>query len=261
MKAFYLKSLLTAAIAVTLSSCEKNAETIETLSEKQTKSVSKVVYPLLGNEMSTSILPKKDTLSDGVLEKGFLYKYVKFKLINEVCEEYLKDTKLLDISKLPEGEYGNTISNDELTLKFVSTVDAKDYGFKKVSSGSQGWWAHWNYSPYTESEYPAVLLGAYQDGEIQNVLTFTFSKKLQTFGFEVAPNELNKNMTVRVKYWDDYWYKYPNLCEVVQTVSTPSGARLIAIKSGVPIRRVEIILGLYPNDGVAISNLRYEIAK
>ncbi len=262
MKAFYFKSLFAAVLAVTLSSCEKSTESIETLSEKRTSSLSPIVYPLMGNEIGTAILPRKDKLPDGKLDKGFLYKNGKFKLINEVCEEYVTKTKLLDISKLPEGVYGNKIINDDLTVNFVSTVDTQDYGFKKVSSGLEGWWAHWNYSPYTESEYPAVLTAIAEERYTSNLFAFTFSKKLDMFGFEVAPNAVNENLKVKVRYWDDYWYKYPTLCDVEQVVSTPSGARLIAIKSSIPIRRVEIILDTKPGAvGVAIANLRYSIAK
>lgn len=259
MKVSYLKSLFVAAVAMTFSSCDKNADNIGTVSEKNAKSISDVVYPLLGNEMSTSILPKKDHLPDGRLVKEpEHYSKAKIKLINEVCDEYLQQTKKLDISHIDEGKFREQVVNKDFTILFRNRGDLRGEGFKKLSNGPQGWWSHWNYSPYTESEFPTVLFGADKNGNTLSTFTMLLSSDVTMFGFEVAPNATGKDFNVHVTYNEANYYRSQIVCEVYQTVSSPSGARLIAVKSEVPIGRVEVSVG--PDaKGAAISNIRYKL--
>jgi hypothetical protein len=259
MKVYYLKLVFVAALAMTFSSCDKSADDIGTVSEKNAKSVSSVVYPLLGNEMSTSILPKKNHLPDGkLLKEEDYYVKAKIKLINEVCEEYLQQTKKLDISHIEEGKFREQVVNKDLTILFRNSGDLRGEGFKKLNSGPQGWWAHWNYSPYTESEYPTVLFGEDKNGKAVSGFTMLLSNDVTMFGFEIAPNSTEKDFNVHVTYNEGNYYRSQPICEVYQLVSAPSGARLIAIKSDVPFGRVEV--GVGPGaEGAAIAHIRYKL--
>jgi hypothetical protein len=259
MKA-YLKPLFAAALAVTLSSCDKNAERIETLSEQSTKSISEVVYPLLGNEMSTSILPKKDNLPDATLTKDYEnFPQTKIKVINSVCDEYLQQTKQFDFSFIPESKFREQIKNDDLTITFRTQSDLRGDAVIRLNNGSNGWWTHWNYSPYTQSEYPSVLFAQDKFGNNINAYSLILSNSVTMFGFEVAPNTIGEDVEVRVTYYSEDHYRSPVLCDVVQTISSPSGARLIAINSEVPFQRVAISLN-GKSAGAAIANVRYKLA-
>jgi hypothetical protein len=263
MKA-HLKSLFAAALAVTLSSCEKSAENVATLQEKSTKSISEIVYPLLGNEMSTSILPKRNNLPKGVLTITDYYpddeETNKIELIDLICDEYLQQTKKLDISNIQEGKYQTGIYGGGLNIGFTTRGDQGGEGFSKLSNGPKGWWTHWNYSPYTESEYPDVLFARDKMGNSLNRYTMNLREPVTVFGFEVAPNTIGEDVVVSVLFreWDTY--RSLDICRVVQTISSPSGARLIAIKSEVPFQRIEISLDS-KSAGAAISNIRYRLAE
>jgi hypothetical protein len=259
----HLKSLFAAVLAVTLSSCEKSAENVETLSEKSIKGISEVIYPLLGNEMSTSILPKKDNLPAGVLtifDEAPETENAKIELIDVVCDEYLQQTKKLNISQIPEGKYQERIENDDFRIRFTDEDDARGEGFIKLSKGPKGWWTHWNYSPYTESEYPDVLFAQDKMGNILSRYSLNLDEDVTVFGFEVAPNATGEDVVVNVVYRILDTYRAETVCSVVQTISSPSGARLIAVNSEAAFRRVEITLE-GKSAGVAISNIRYREAR
>jgi len=251
--------MIVAAVAMTFSSCEKNADNIGSISEKPANSLSEVVYPLLGNDMSTSILPKKPNLPDGkLIKEPEHFSKAKIKLINEVCDEYLQQTKKLDISHIQEGKFREQVVNKDLTILFRDRGDIRGEGFIKLSNGPKGWWAHWNYSPYTESEYPTVLFGVDKNGKTLSSFTMLLSNDVTIFGFEIAPNATGKDFNVHVTYNEGNYYRSQTVCEVYQTVSSPSGARLIAIKSEEPFGRVDVFVG--PDaKGAAISNIRYAL--
>jgi len=262
MKALYLKTLWAAALTVTFSACQKDAENLMAHAEKKIASVSKVVYPLDGNEMSTSILPKKDNLPDAILERFQIDEFAKFKVISQICDEYISGTRKLDISKVEEGVFGKKIVNEDFTVFFSQQFATMGDGFVKLNHEPKGWWTHWNYSPYTESEYPQVMLAVDEYGRYLNDFVLSFDKDVTMFGFEVSPNTTSKDMTVSISYHQINDYRNPALAFVKQTVSSPSGARLIAVKSETPIRMVQI--GLQSDDvggGVAIANIRYALAK
>jgi hypothetical protein len=262
MKVNYLKSLFVAVLAVTISSCEKKAETIENSADRLAASITNIVYPLNGNDMSMNILPKKENLPDAKLTKDASYLKNKVKLIDLICEEYLEGTKKLDISKLKEGEFSKRIRANDLTINFSQEIGTGGDGFVKLDHGPNRWWAHWNYTPYTESEYPSVLFAANRNGSVNNTFDLTFDRKLTTFGFEVAPNGLGEEFEVWVNYQEESWYRQPNMIEVRQTISSPSGARLIAVKSQIPFQRVAIqVRATTGKAGVAIANIRYAVAK
>jgi len=250
MKSFYRTTLFAAVLAATLSSCEKKVAELEKSSDKLTRTVAEKVFPLAGGEMSTNILPKR-ALPASVLTN---FKNVKVKVIDSVCEEYVKGSTKLDLSKLKD-EFGYDIKDKRITVSSTT-------GFKKLNNGPKGWWTHWNYSPYTESEYPNVLFSENEEGYVSNFLILTFSKKVTTFGFEIAPNATGADLNVSVAYQAEDSRVEDELFSVDQKVSSPSGARLIAVKSQTPFQKVTIYLEDYKElKGLAISNIRYALAK
>ena len=261
MKSFYLKALWAAALAVTLSACEKKAENFEKSSEQLGAATSELVYPVPSTDLSNNILPERK-LPRAVLTKGYMYKNIKVKLIDTVCAEYIQGTKKLNFSNLTEGAFVNKFGNSE--LRITADHEFNSTGFARLTNGPKGWWTHWNYSPYTESEYPEVLFARNRSGIVrgQSSVTLLLSKRVKTFGFEIAPNVTGKDFKVIVEYPEYSTYRAQRLFEVKQTISSPSGARLIAVKSETPFDYVMIsVQGMnYSEEGLAITNIRYALA-
>lgn len=253
MKNSYSRLLFSGMLVLFFASCEKSLEATEPLSGLKTTASAEQVYPLVGTDLSNNILPKAK-LPRAILTRGFRYPEAKFKLIDTICEEYLSGTKLLDFNYLKEGIFTSEIKNDEITI----TTDPEfgsDEGFVKLNSGTKGWWTHWNYSPYTQYEYPNVLLTDGQGDYNVRELYMSFNKDLTALGFEIAPNIVGKDLKVQVEYMS-WTYRDPALVYIEQTVSSPSGARLIAMKSEIPFNYVIIRI----EDGAfAISNIRYAL--
>jgi hypothetical protein len=262
MKSFHLQSLFVAAIALTFSACEKSAENLENLSEKKAASISGVVYPLIGTDISNNILPRRK-LPKAVLSKGWLYPEIKVQLIDTVCAEYLNGTKKFDLSSIKDGSVTYVIKSADNTL--IGDPDFFNDGFLKLSTGSAGWWTHWNYSPYTEAEFPDVLFAVNRRAASHypvNSISISLNSSVKTFGFEIAPNTTGEDIEVIATYNDLGTYRAPELFYVEQTISSPSGARLIAVKSEEPFSYINIEIkedDPYPGNGFAIANLRYEL--
>jgi len=252
MKLLYRTTLLAALCTAMFASCEKQTTDLDKSETKKTGILTEKVFPLDGNEMSTNILPKKD-LPAAVLTNFY---NVKVKVIDTVCDEYLKETRKFDLSKLKDGEFVYDIQDKKVTLS--STM-----GFKKLNNGPKGWWTHWNYSPYTETEYPNVLFAQSEEGFVSNVMILNLDKKVTTFGFELAPNATGLDLNVNVSYQKEDSKFENELFSVNQKVSSPSGARLIAVKSETPFKKITIVLENYKPElpGLAISNIRYTLAK
>ena len=260
MKVSKSVSLLAGLLAVIFVSCEKKTENFEKVSEGKLQQVTDRVYPLDGNELSNPILPKRK-LPRAILTKGFVDRNIKVKVIDTVCEEYLSQTRKLDIPGLETGKYLTKIENNE----FRVSTDNEGFknGFVKLANGPTGWWAHWNYSPYTESEYPEVLFVQSQAGNGLYGFHMYFNKPLRMFGFEIAPNTPGPDHVVNVSYQEGDYYRSQELFSIKQTVSTPSGARLIAAKSEqYDIWMVTVSMNYPPSAtaGFAITNIRYALA-
>lgn len=264
MKSFYLKTLCAAALAVTLSACEKKAENFEKPSEEVAATTSELVYPVPSTDLSDNILPERK-LPRAVLSRNtYEFPNVKVKLIDTVCAEYLQSTKKLGFSNLREGAFINKFGNNE--FKITADHEFNDSGFSRVTNGPKGWWTHWNYSPYTESEYPEVMFARNRwGGTVRGVssMTLVFSRSVKIFGFEIAPNVTGKDFKVVVRYPETPTYRGRTLFAVEQTISSPSGARLIAVKSDREFSFIEInVEGMgYQEGGFAISNIRYALAE
>lgn len=265
MKRYRLKLLLLATLAFTISACEKNVDNLNTVSEVKAAATSGVVYPLVGTDTSNYILPPRK-LPNAVLEYGTLgeeYPYLKVQVIDTVCADYLNKTQKFDLSTLADGQVTNLIRVKGNAID--TDPDFRETVFKKLNHGPNGWWTHWNYSPYTESENPIVLypISRFSTDVLypQNTMSISFRHAVKTFGFEIAPNEIGTAMNVIVTYKNSGAdYRYPPLFEVRQTISSPSGARLIAVTSNVAFGYVEIAVrggevGI-PDKGFAIANIR-----
>jgi hypothetical protein len=266
MKASCLKFLFVAAIALTLSACEKNVENVKNVSEVKAAVTSDVVYPLVGTDTSNHILPRRK-LPKAVLKYGTLeeeYPDLKVQVIDTVCADYLNGTEKFDLSYLAEGSVTYVVRKADNVL--TGDPDFFNGGFKKLSNGPNGWWTHWNYSPYTESDAPIVLFALNRRETAvypMNTMSISLRNAVKTFGFEIAPNTTGKDMEVIVSYQSGGSYRFPDMFEVHQTVSSPSGARLIAVKSNHAFDYVNIQLrGDVPfrDKGFAIANIRFQLA-
>jgi hypothetical protein len=266
MKRFRPESLLVAALALMLSACEKNVEDLKTVSEVKVAAIPEVVYPLVGTDTSNYILPSRK-LPNAVLDYGSLgevYPNLKVNVIDTVCTDYLRKTIKFDLSTLADGGVTNLIQVEGNAINI--DPDFRQSLFKKLSPGPNGWWTHWNYSPYTESENPIVLYPISRSSTEEelyplNTVSIALRQQVRTFGFEIAPNATGKDIEVNVTYKDlGSDYRGPSLFDVHQTISSPSGARLIAVTSNVPFGYLEISISggevNVRNKGFAIANIR-----
>ncbi len=258
MKFTHPKSMLAGILVIMMSACDKKAEVLEKVSDVNVKAVAEDVYPLDGKEMATAILPPKRPLPKATLRIYDSGMGKQVKVIDTVCDEYLKETKLFDLTNVKEGQPLKTISNGELTIN--TDPDFNRTYLVKLPKGPTGWWTHWGYSPYTESEDPTVLY-CYNEANSYNSISLAFSKPLKIFGFETAPNTLAKDYTFRVTYFVDPTYRSSTYFSLTQTTSSPSGARLIALKTSADLVFIEINYGGTKRDlsGVAIANIRYAL--
>ena len=92
-------------------------------------------------------------------------------------------------------------------------------------------------------------------------MSIALRHEVRTFGFEIAPNATGKDIEVVVTYKNiGADYRWPALFEVHQTISSPSGARLIAVTSNVAFGYIEIAISgaevNVRNEGFAIANIR-----
>jgi hypothetical protein len=165
--------------------------------------------------------------------------------------DYVKSTKLIDISKLPLNTVYDSIGDKNLQLKFVG-------GLLKMAGYPNGWTAHWNVLPFTECEDPPVLYT-----QQQNHITIFLSKYCERFGFELAPN-----LTRTFEFSAGFYTSQENspVANVTQMVTTPSGARLFAVESKKPFNVIEIQftgsgIGQDHPYGFAIANIRYKLCK
>jgi hypothetical protein len=261
MKAFRLwqTSIIAAAVSLTFSACEKNSENLKKVSETNAATSSEVVYPLVGTDTSGHILPRRK-LPKAVLTLGDEDPNLKVQVIDTVCAEYLNETEKFDLSYLAEGSITYIVRKSDNML--TGDPDFFNGGFKKLSYGPNGWWTHWNYSPYTESENPIVLFSLYRREPVirpLNTLSISLRSAVTTFGFEIAPNVIGKDVKVNVYYQLGGSYRFPDLFSVRQTISSPSGARLIAVKANAPFDyvRIEVEGEPFRDEGFAIANIRF----
>ena len=266
MKGFYVPSLLVVALALTLSACEKTEENSKKLAVSPAATIADAVYPIVGTDTLNNILPGRKLPKARVrIGTGLedVYPNIEVQVIDTICAEYLNGTQKVDLSNLAEGSVNHTIRFNGNVL--TTDPDFTEGRFRKLSHGVNGWWTHWNYSPYTESEYPTVLFAqgrSTTDIFPKDEMSIAFKNEVRVFGFEIAPNKTGEDLEVVVTYSSKGAdYRWPFLFEVSQTISSPSGARLIAVKSKYPFGYINIFVGgvrPYREGGFAIANIRYQ---
>jgi hypothetical protein len=130
----------------------------------------------------------------------------------------------------------------------------------KLQPGPEGWNSEWGKAPQVESSSPEVLYVKYQS---YLVMTIYLSKPCTEFGLEIAPDHRNFDHLVNVDF-GLYFYGGTG-GNVWMNTKSPSGARLVALKSKRPFTTVSI----WQNDGLndtparafAIANIRYKLAE
>jgi hypothetical protein len=129
----------------------------------------------------------------------------------------------------------------------------------KADNSPFGWSAHWGYSPYVENENPDVL---YSPTEVD--ITIVLSKPCIEFGLEASPNRQDRDYEIGF-YAGNYTFD-DSAGHPGAITRTPSGARLIAVKSKKPFTVVTFCWVRHSSvdpwpSGVAIANIRYKLAK
>ena len=232
MKNQTFKFGLALALILALTSCDKNEQVLNTVPNDRSSAKTLNYVPItVRNTMGAY-----------------------FEAIDTVCEPYLKYTKKINITDLPDG-YAFRITDGDLTLETLGDFPA----FTKKSAAPNTWWANWNKAPYVEEENPAVLWMSGWDGT-----TITLSKKCYVFGFEMSAEVGETSQApfpFSVKYYDADNLPNDTPIGFLDTeVTSPSGARLYAIKSDIPFNRVQIFYNSSPSLGPwswAMTNIRY----
>jgi len=251
MRNFAKNLLFASAFLLLFSACKKDDDKV--LVEEPPPDEG-IVYPL------TDLITKERIGIKKTLSPPEIYNYTKNKLqvFESPTKEYLSSTTRIDFSKLTNKKFYYQI--EDKTLEVYSIL-----GFTKLSPGKSGWWAHWNYSPYVESERCDVLFTQGIDGYPPDAVIILFlSKKVTIFGFEIAPNKIGKDFTIYTNFMENSENVDKPMAYVKQVVSAPSGARLIAVKSKVPFEKISIAVSNESDDdpmGLAITNIRYSIKK
>jgi hypothetical protein len=180
--------------------------------------------------------------------------------------EYLKETCLLDISKLEAGRYYHQVGTKDFSVAFFN-VNKAAISMQKLQAKTpapKGWSSEWNIFPFVEKDCSGVLFSSIEDG----IFTIVLSKPCTEFGFEMTPNTLGKNISYAVEYGN---FENDGTSGVIQPLTTynPGGARIFALRAKEPFTVVEIYCQESPDNtgvdytpgGSAITNIRYLKAK
>jgi hypothetical protein len=178
--------------------------------------------------------------------------------------EYLKETRLLDISKLKTGSFYHQIGKKDFSIAFFNE-HRQGVNLQKLKANTpapKGWKSEWNIFPFVEKDCSDVLFSSIENGYFIIVL----SKPCIEFGFEMTPNALGKNVSYFVSYGT---FQYDGASGSLEPLTTynPGGARIFALRSQKPFTEVEIYcydlwedqIGDNPG-GSAITNIRYALA-
>lgn len=175
----------------------------------------------------------------------------EFTVFENPDETYLNATTLMSLDKPANFSIINCVADNKLKLTFVDSLI-------KMPGYPNGWTALWNTAPFVERESPTVLYTRQQ-----NRLTILLSKYVEVFGFELSPN-LYDAYEFSTGFYDSR--QNSPVASVVQVATTPSGARLFAVKSEKPFNVIEINFtggeGTTNHPyGFAIANIRYKLCK
>ncbi|WP_069660181.1 hypothetical protein [Arcticibacter eurypsychrophilus] len=264
MGKFDIKSLFLFIITALLSSCSKNEDLADIVISKS--AMLEYAVPLGSVSFNETSLIKLGLTPLKVPKspvKPLIGTTRIFNLIPVPSAKYIKETHLLDISKLTPGSFYHQIGTQDFYLSLFSRFDEK-LSFQKLkgTASTYGWNCKWNRLPFVEKEHPDVLFNPDSRGEFLIVL----SKPCTAFGFELAPNIKDKNTNFIGFYGNGNWDYSSGKISALTTFS-PSGARLFAIKSARPFTTVTLHWAEYANaenytpGGSAIANIRYKLAE
>jgi hypothetical protein len=142
----------------------------------------------------------------------------------------------------PNGTPLNSISDGILTVNFSTAVTA--------ATVPGGGWGTWGSPPFTEGATPRVLtcIGC-------NTLTLTLSSSVNTFGFEMEPNNFGVfSMTAQ------FFNGATLIGTITQNVDGNAGARLFAALTNTDSFNRIVITSPAGAAGFAIARLRYGTA-
>jgi len=180
-------------------------------------------------------------------------------IIDNPTQEYKNETTLLDISQLENHKTYHKVQNDKLSVAFFDTFGAPIRALK-LQPGAEGWNSEWGKAPQVESSGPEVLYIKYTR---YLVATIYLSKPCTEFGLEIAPDHQNYDHLVEADF-GLYFYGGTG-GNVWKVTKSPSGARLVALKSKRPFTTVSIWQYDGPSDpsarAFAIANIRYKLAE
>jgi len=265
MKRIYFRSFMFLVLGSLIISCSKEDATVtEKLEVSATKAVTypHVVnfpagFPKPGIEPAPSITyPYSEHEYD--LEKP----QFPFTRIDNPTQKYIKETCHFDISHLENNHSYHQINNKKINIAFFFSEEANASATKiNVDQTSQfGWNLPWGASPFVEEETPQVL------HVFANLFVMVLSKPVTEFGFEMAVGNQNREHDYAV-YYGDYNLD-PSSGIISNTLITPGGARLFAIKSTKPFTVITIHYQRrssadipFEADNVALANIRYKLAK
>lgn len=240
--------LLSAIVALLFfSACSKN-EPEALKAEPAQLEKRQLSVPLADGRTSIELKSWANSASISSQQSPFLNEVTVF---NVPDDAYLKATTLMTLEKPANFSIINSIADKKLKITFVDSL-------MKMPGFPNGWTALWNTKPFVERESPTVLYTRQQ-----NRLTVTLSKYVEIFGFELAPNLYNSYEFI-AGFYDSR--QNPPLASVVQVATTPSGAKLFAVKSEKPFNVIEISFtgnqetANHPY-GFAIANIRYKLCK
>ncbi|EOR92636.1 hypothetical protein ADIARSV_4148 [Arcticibacter svalbardensis MN12-7] len=260
--------LLVALIATTLSSCSKKETFTDVVPEKDDLAQTSIYTIPLGTGTHNDTLtihlnlpPINYPLVPDDTGDGSTGEHTWIEFLNP---DYLKETCLLDISKLKAGYFYHQIGTKSFSVAFFDR-DEERICMQKLKANKPtplGWSSEWNIPPYVEKKNPEVLFNSTDNGSF----TFVLSKPCTEFGFELTPNIQGENVNYTVIYGN---YQYDGTSGEIQplTVYNPGLARIFALKAKKSFTVVEVISYDDPDEvgytagGSAITNIRYTLAQ
>jgi hypothetical protein len=259
MKNIYQNLMMFSLLGTLMLSCSKDEEPLK--NESQISAVVDNPNPNAVDFPNGFPPAEPASWSKPYLEEYYNDPAAPFTVIETVTPQYLSETCLFDISKLPNGTAYYQLRDSKLGMGFYFDNDdrIKVVKLKNVTAPDFGWAAKWGVSPFVEKENPEVLHANFA-GE----LTIALSKPCIEFGFELAPNIQNKAFTYSVSFGNSHYDNSKGY--VKQEISTPSGAKLYAVKATKSFNTVTITYNKNTGtdrlgNGFALANIRYKIAK
>jgi len=266
MKTFTYKYLVMTLIIITLLSCSKKEDVLTEAPQEEEliKATFDYTIPLgtanQGGTLTVNLNLPSLTYPEAPYDEDDDGRPGVYPLIEFATQQYLKETCLLDISKLKAGSYYEQIGNKDFYVAFFNNDKGKTSVQKldAKKTAPYGWNCEWNINPFVEKKYPEVLFNPIDYGDI----TIILSKPCTEFGFELTPNIRGKNVNFSAVFG---FIRYG----IIQPLTTynPGGARIFGMSSVPPFNIVKISLNTDPNQvgyspgGLAIANIRYKLAK